>query len=588
MSNYLSKSDFKVARNCAAKLFYKKSRYPTTLDDDAYMELLADGGFMVGKFAQLQVAGGVMIAELDPAKAVAETAALMAATDITLFEPAFLSGGYLARIDILRKQADHIQLIEVKSKGFDAAAGFTGRNGAVRAEWIEYIEDIAFQRMVVARAYPQARIECFLLVPDKAAVSEIDLLPTLFSISRKGRAVEVEFTGDTVALQQSKLLRLLPVDAEVASVYRDVCDAAAGLLPLVSEGPKKAVTPLGYHCRDCEFRVADSSPRNGFRDCWSDLAATTPSLLDLYQLGRIKNSAKALFADVLIQQGKASLFDMPPSALTTSYADRQRIQIEHTKANTEWRSAGLRPALDRLTYPLHFIDFETSRLVLPYHRGMRPFEQVAFQWSCHTIDRPGAPLRHTEWINVEEGFPNVKFAASLRAAVGDEGTLLTWSHHEKTTLDDIARQIADYRLPEDDLRSWLLRTTSSTRLFDLCAHALAHYFHPAMKGSTSIKAVLPAVWGANDALRADPWFKAYARIENGKAVDPYQTLPKLEIFDRAEVVNEGTGAMWAYQEMLFGEGRNAAAAKQAWRDLLLQYCHLDTLAMVIIWKHWAS
>ena len=588
MSHYLSKSDFKVARSCATKLFYKKSRYPTTLDDDPYMELLADGGFMVGTFAQLQFPGGVMIADLDPSKAVTETSALMGKADITLFEPAFLSGGYLARVDILKKQGDRIQLIEVKSKGFDATAGLMGKGGTVRSEWVEYIEDVAFQRMVLARAYPNAKIECYLLVPDKSAISEIDLLPTLFSIARSGRAVEVSFSGEVALLQQSKLLRLVPVDTEVASVYREVCDAAAQLLPLVNDGAKRAVTALGYHCRECEYRVPSASTPNGFLDCWGELGRVTPSLLDLYQLGRIKAATKELLADVLIRQKKASLFDLPVAALTTSYATRQRIQIDHTQANTEWRSAGLRPALDALSYPLHFIDFETSRLVLPYHRGMRPFEQVAFQWSCHTLDRPGAALRHSEWINVEEGFPNIKFAQSLRAAIGDTGTILTWSHHEKTTLDDIARQIADYRLPEDDLRAWLLRTTSSGRLFDLCAHALLHYFHPAMKGSTSIKAVLPAIWASNETLRADPWFKAYARIENGVIVDPYQTLPKLEIFDRVEVVNEGTGAMWAYQEMLYGEGRRDGAVGKVWRDLLLQYCHLDTLAMVIIWKHWTS
>lgn len=588
MPPYLSKSDFKVARNCATKLFYKKSHYPTALDEDSYMELLADGGFMVGKFAQLLFPEGIMIADLAPERALAETTELMSTENVTLFEPAFYGDGYLARVDILKKDGPRIRLIEVKSKGFDAMTGLTGKNGTVRADWVEYIEDVAFQRMVVARVFPQAQIECFLLLPDKSAVSEIDLLPTLFSIARQGRAVEVDFKGDADAIRKSKLLRLVSVDAEVASVYADVCSAAANLLPLIADGPKRAVTPLSYQCRECEYRIGDSVRPSGFQECWGDLGRVTPSVFDLYQLGRVKDAAKALLADTLIQQKKVSLFDLPVSALTTSYADRQRIQIQHTKENTEWRSTMLRPALEALSYPLHFIDFETSRLVLPYHRGMRPFEQVAFQWSCHTIDHPGAALRHAEWINVDEGFPNVRFARSLREVVGDQGTLFTWSHHEKTTLDDIARQIGDYGLSEGDLRAWLLKTTSSGRLFDLCAHALSHYFHPAMAGSTSIKAVLPAVWSSNAKLQADPWFKAYVRIDDGKLVDPYQTLPKIEVFDQAEVVNEGTGAMRAYQEMLYGAGRRVESAKKAWRDLLLQYCHLDTLAMVMIWKHWTS
>jgi hypothetical protein len=31
---HLSKSDFKVARTCGTKLYYRKLRYPSNLDDD--------------------------------------------------------------------------------------------------------------------------------------------------------------------------------------------------------------------------------------------------------------------------------------------------------------------------------------------------------------------------------------------------------------------------------------------------------------------------------------------------------------------------------------------------------------------------
>jgi hypothetical protein len=586
VNNFLSKSDFKTARDCATKLFYKKKHYPNKLDDDPYMELLADGGFMVGKYAQLQRPEGVMISELDPVKAVAETAARMAAGNVTLFEPAFLAGGCLARIDVLEKEGDHIRLIEVKSKGFDDREGIATKSGGVRAEWVEYIEDVAFQRMVVERMYPRATIECFLLVPDKRALSEIDLLPTLFRITRNGRLVEVEFTGDPASVQASKLLRLVSVDREVAQVYPEVCQIAGKLLPLVVDGPSRAEPILGYKCRDCEFRVVVATGGTGFSECWGKLGEVNPSILDLYQLSRIKGPDKSVLADSMIRAGKVSLFDIPLSSLTTSYGNRQRIQIENTKDGTEWRSPGFIAPLAGLPYPLHFVDFETSRLVLPYHRGMRPFEQIAFQWSCHTLETPDGPLRQSEWINVEETYPNVKFVAALRDTVGKEGTILTWSHHEKTTLNDIARQIGEYGIEAGDLRVWLEATAQSGRLFDMCAHTLEHFFLPEMKGSTSIKAVLPAIWRSNAALRDHPWFKQYARTDNGIIADPYHTLPKMEIFENAEVVEEGTGAMRAYQEMLYGSGRHDPSVRATWRELLLQYCRLDTLAMVIIWTHW--
>ena len=54
------------------------------------------------------------------------------------------------------------------------------------------------------------------------------------------------------------------------------------------------------------------------------------------------------------------------------------------------RSRELKGKLKRWEYPLHFIDFETTISALPFHKGMRPYEAVAFQWSCHTIKKPGS------------------------------------------------------------------------------------------------------------------------------------------------------------------------------------------------------
>ena len=78
-----------------------------------------------------------------------------------------------------------------------------------------------------------------------------------------------------------------------------------------------------------------------------------------------------------------------------------------------------------------------------------------------------------------------------------------------------------------------LTADGDSRLVDLMALAKEHYFHPAMKGSLSIKYVLPAVWQANAALRALPEFQGYERIEDGHLLNPYDTLPALR-FIRAQ------------------------------------------------------
>jgi len=113
---------------------------------------------------------------------------------------------------------------------------------------------------------------------------------------------------------------------------------------------------------------------------------------------------------------------------------RREIQVKYTELNQEWFNPGLREVMMDVEYPLHFIDFETFRTAVPYHRGMRPFELMAFQWSCHTVRSLGEEPIHGEWLNLEKKVPNLGFAESLRNFVGDNGTLLIWSDYETTTL----------------------------------------------------------------------------------------------------------------------------------------------------------
>jgi len=119
--------------------------------------------------------------------------------------------------------------------------------------------------------------------------------------------------------------------------------------------------------------------------------------------------------------------------------------------------------------------------------------------------------------------------------------------------------------------------------------AKEHYFHPSMKGSLSIKYVLPAVWESDANLRADPLFVKYVKHDDlGSLLNPYAALPALPIAETEEVVKEGTGAMRVYQEMMFGRAKDDPSLRQNYRKLLLQYCQLDTAAMVAIWMHWVK
>jgi hypothetical protein len=222
---------------------------------------------------------------------------------------------------------------------------------------------------------------------------------------------------------------------------------------------------------------------------------------------------------------------------------------------------------------------------------MRPYEQASFQWSCHTIRAAGATIEHSEWLNTDDAFPNFEFARTLKNQIGTEGTVYIWSHYEIVILREIRVQMAKYGYEDRDLAEWIDAMTAegNPRIVDLCTVAKDYYFHPAMKGSLSIKYVLPAVWRSDSSLWSNPLFQRYVqRDPQGNLLNPYATLPPLPIGDEEEVVKEGTGAMRVYQEMMFGQTRQDAGVRENYRKLLPQYCELDTAAMVAIWMHWVN
>lgn len=611
----ISKSDFKVARTCATKLFYRKQRYPTTLEDNEYLQFLADGGYMVEVLAHLQFPGGTELPFQSGTQEAAKVSAESFAQErSTLFEPTFVAGPLTARIDILDRDGRNARIIEVKAKSIDTTKGleseFWSRNG-VRPNWAPYLEDIAFQTLVLRRSYPDLIFVPTLCMPDKSKTTSIDLLHKHFRFveelgaeEQKLKRPKVVFVGDEEAARRDSFLAFVDVTEWVERLLPGVEEAANRFTEELECGAIKARPAIGTRCIRCEFRVQEKQP-SGFGECWGSLANVTPHILDYLSVSTISGRGAPLIHD-LIGKGKVGMADVSEEQLAKkdggvgATALRQRLQREHTLANTEYKSPELAALVSTHKYPLHFIDFETSRIAIPYHKGMRPYEQVCFQWSCHTIREPGGEVKHKEWINVDDAYPNIEFAKSLSQCVGSKGTVYIWSKFEITALKEVRAQLDDYKLGDNDLRAWLDLVihgdeSGEFAIVDMIDIVKPHYFHPRMKGRVSIKCVLPAVWESNSALWKDPAFaKYYRQGEDGLPCSPYETLPNLpfgdeeEEQDEAEAVREGTGAVRAYQELLYGLSASNPERKEAWRKALLQYCELDTAAMVIIWKHWAT
>ena len=626
---YLTKSDLKTARSCTTKLYYKKLGYPTVDRVDAYTRILADGNFIISKIAHLLYPEGIYIsANLNSDESIAsaaqETIAYLQQENVTLFEPVFYASHKLARADILFKQGDRIEIIEIRSKGFDSNAHENlvkyrnlslfrnKRTGNVGGEWRYIIEDVAYQvgilQEMLAEHLPNrtAEIAPYLLVPDRAKTTAIDHLASYFQIQRlstprnsfsKMNGIKVDFIGDIQELEKDQFLTKVSIETEVAELIEPTIASAQKYLDYLLERSSEIFAPISKSCKSCEYRASDRDPRDGFKECWGDLADVENHVLELYQMGRIGGHETPLVNE-MIQQKQVSMFDVPLEELTDeTYSYRQLIQIEYTQKNKEWISEHLPQIVQQIEYPIHFIDFETSRMAIPYRAGMRPYEQVAFQWSCHTITEPDADPIQVEWLDLENTFPNFQFAESLMECLGDRGSILTWATHENSVLRDIYYQMQAYDYQNPQLQTWLANTAKlgskgKSHLVDMNALTLNHYFHPLMKGRTSLKCVLPAVWKTNPYLHKIPCFQEYYREVDGEILSPYDVLPQLQIGDRVQVVNEGAGAMLAYQDLMYGENRDRGMDNQAmrsqWKELLYQYCRLDTMAMVIIWKHWQN
>jgi hypothetical protein len=443
----------------------------------------------------------------------------------------------------------------------------------------------------------------------EAIYSKVDLIPD--DGTRDFSLPSAVYTGDVDALRADHFLEFINVRECVDSLMEKVKTGALRMLDFL-DGKMPELTPAisTGKCKTCEYRDADVT-RDGFSECWGDTPPRGNHIIDLYRVGNVGREFESE-VKVRIANRQFSLVDLPEHFLDggKSYEAPRRNQYAAVQTGKEVFTPQLADLFSEVTYPLIFMDFEASRIPVPYHAGMKPYELVAFQFSCHIIESPeSTELVHHEWLNLEDAYPNEEFLTNLRQVVGDTGTILVWSHYEASLLKNVREQLRDRDVLTEELEMWFtgvlgVKDASDTvipaRIVDLLKKSEAHYCHPDMKGSHSIKKVLDAVWSGAPDLWSHPWFKGYyATDASGGALDPYKTLVSPNKFeylgdsvdlededDYEPGVTDGVGAMRAYQDMLFGLNRDNPEIRDSMRDSLLRYCELDTAAMVMIWEYW--
>jgi hypothetical protein len=655
---YLTKSRFKLGMECPAKLFYTgkdqgpQAVYANAKLEDSFLKTLAEGGFQVGALAQKYFPGGVEVDTLNPEDALKQTSDLLQQENAIIFEAAIHHAGLFIRVDILVKQGTRLELIEVKAKSFDPGKEtFRGDRGGITAEWLPYLLDIAFQKHVVTQAFPGCTVNAFLMLADKSAACPTDGLHQKFRVTTltaggkaRPRVVAGDLTPEELA---QRILHQAPVDRECEDIYRQPLKVTRGPQDFVGRvrwlqehyaADRKIPCPPSTACAECQFKATAEEKagglRSGFEECWKaelhwhDADFARPTVLSLWNSKR-----KPRF----LGQGKYHLADLteedigpePDGKPGLSPQQRQWLQVEKARANDRTvyiDRAGLRREMDTWKFPLHFIDFETTRVAIPFHRGRHPYELVAFQFSHHVVREDGRVEHAGQYLNTRAGcFPNFEFLRELAKELSqDEGSIFCYSNFENSTLNQIDAQLDGADLAAEErtaLRRFIRSITTSTKdsteqwigprsMVDLRDLVLRYYYAPETQGSNSIKQVLPAVLNTSTCLRrkyAQPIYGRGCDIPSlnmdpiawiheeadGRVKDPYRLLPPL--FDESirrdverllneEELRDGGAAMVAYARMQFEE--MSQGERDAIQAGLLRYCELDTLAMVMLYEAW--
>jgi hypothetical protein len=197
--------------------------------------------------------------------------------------------------------------------------------------------------------------------------------------------------------------------------------------------------------------------------------------------------------------------------------------------------------LDGLAYPRFYLDFETISYAIPKIPHTRPFTQIPFQWSCH-IQHDEAAIEHKEFLDTKNPDPRRTFTESLIDVLGGSGTIFVYSSFEQSRIREMGQLFPDLQPRLKEIEE---------RLFDLYKLSKEHYYHPDMKGSWSIKKLLPTVTNLS--------YKDLAVQNGGMAQEAYKQVVSDEVVEKE---------------------------KQKIRKNLLKYCEQDTWAMVEIVKRY--
>lgn len=292
-------------------------------------------------------------------------------------------------------------------------------------------------------------------------------------------------------------------------------------LKVILNSKKEPVVGIGPHC-------FEPYACNFTEHCWKDF----PKENNIFSLSYGPGWK-------LYDEGFKHLNDIPDGY---SLASRPALQLNHYRTGkTSIDKETISGFLEEFQYPLFFFDFETIMPSVPEFDHSRPYQQLPFQFSLHIKHKPNSELEHYSFLGDGITDPREAIIKEMIKLLGNKGSIIGWNaSFEKTC---IKKLILDFPKYEKQLSS------INNRWIDLMKPFQSRwYYHPDFKGSASIKNVLPVM------------------------------VPELSYADLD--IQEGGTASLVYSQLKDQD----VATQIIQRNHLLEYCKLDTLAMVKIFE----
>ncbi len=422
----LSKSRYLNGLQCSRYIWIQFHEPDRIPETDPVTQYIFDQGHEVGYLAKKLFPGGIDVPHESFMGNIEKTKELLEKKK-PLFEAGILAGSLFSRVDILFPFGeDEWDICEVKSSTIVKDV---------------HINDVAFQRYCCTQFGLNIK-NCYLALINNQYV-------------RNG---EIDPEG---------LFNTIDVTDKVEEASAGIQNRIDGILEVINKETCPEMV-IGPHCRDpyeCPLT-----------DCWDVLP--DHNVFSLYYGGK---KSFAMYNSGILTIGQ----------ITDDYKlnDKQRIQqVCIVSGEPHIDKEAIREFLSYLEYPLYYLDFETIGTAIPLFDGVRPYQNVPFQFSVHVIQDEQSEPVHYSYLTSGTSDPRPGLLAELKKVVGDSGSIIAYNKgFEEGCLRDMAGSFSEYQ-------DWIGQVCS--RLVDLLEpFRNFYYYHPAQKGSASLKAVMPAITG---------------------------------------------------------------------------------------------